>query len=254
MILVRNFAYPSAAGPEKRKLYIYLPLTYEYEPDEYYPVLYMFDGHNVFYDNDSTYGKSWGLGKYLDYNRTPLIVAALECNHGDHNERLSEYSPYSFSEEGIGKVSGKGIETMEILIHRLKPYMDKRFRTLKDRDHTFIAGSSMGGLMSLYAVLKYHHYFSKAAALSPSIFLVYGKICRLAENCSVEENTTIYMDLGSEEVTNEGGSIEGFAKFGSLLMKKGISLTQRIVPLGDHSEASWEKQLPFMIETLLYDL
>ena len=67
-------------GEEERRAYVYLPTMYEADPDRRYPVLYMFDGQNVFFDEDATYGKSWGMADYLDYTDTPLIVAAVECN------------------------------------------------------------------------------------------------------------------------------------------------------------------------------
>ena len=76
------------------------------------PVLYMFDGQNVFFDEDATYGKSWGVADYLDYTDTPLIVAAVECNAGANNERLVEYSPYRFDDPTYGHFDGKGQATM----------------------------------------------------------------------------------------------------------------------------------------------
>lgn len=254
MILVRNITYPAFTGKEKRKLYIYLPLGYEYEPDSFYPVLYMFDGHNCFYDDDATFGKSWGVGKYLDEIRCPLIVVGLESHRGCNNERLSEYSPYDFYEEGVGNIYGCGKETMDYIVHQLKPYVDKRFRTLRGREHTFIAGSSMGGLMACYAALRYNRYFSKAAALSPAIFLNFNKMKKLVKNSEAGSDTTIYLDFGSDEINSEGGTLEGFAEFGACLMRKGIAVNQRIVPGGDHSEASWERQLPIVIDTLMYGL
>ena len=98
---------PELTGEERRRAYLYLPGAYEREPDQRYPVLYMFDGHNVFFDEDATYGKSWGLGEYLDYTGAPLIVAAVECNHHPDNGRLSEYSPFTFYEPDLGQVTGR---------------------------------------------------------------------------------------------------------------------------------------------------
>src|SRR5699024_10071503 len=99
--MVRKWSvpYPAVNGEEERAAYLYLPVDYDREPDRRYPVLYMFDGQNVFWDSDATYGKSWGMERFLDENRVPLIVAALECNTGEHYERLDEYSPYRFEEK-----------------------------------------------------------------------------------------------------------------------------------------------------------
>ena len=135
----------------------------------------MFDGHNVFFDSDATYGKSWGMKNYMDRTKTQLIIVAVECNHSPDNGRLKEYSPFSFEDPKYGAVQGLGKMTMEWMVNWLKPYIDKRYRTLPDRAHTYIAGSSMGGLMSLYAVVAYNQVFSGAAALSPSLWTALGR-------------------------------------------------------------------------------
>ena len=82
MVKKWSVSYPAVNGTEQRRVYVYLPTMYEADPDRRYPVLYMFDGQNVFFDEDATFGKSWGVADYLDYTDTPLIVAAVECNAG----------------------------------------------------------------------------------------------------------------------------------------------------------------------------
>ena len=98
MIKKWSMSYPAVNGTEQRRAYVYLPTMYEAQPELRFPVLYMFDGQNVFFNEDATYGKSWGVADYLDYTDTPLIVAAIECNAGANNERLVEYSPYRFDD------------------------------------------------------------------------------------------------------------------------------------------------------------
>ena len=80
-----NITIPELTGDEERRAYIYLPESYTNEPDKHYPVLYMFDGHNVFFDEDATYGKCWGMKEYMDYTQTQVIIAAVECNHSPDN-------------------------------------------------------------------------------------------------------------------------------------------------------------------------
>ena len=123
MIKKWSVSYPAVNGTEQRRAYVYLPTMYEAEPDRRFPVLYMFDGQNVFFDEDATYGKSWGVADYLDYTDTPLIVAAVECNAGPNNERLVEYSPYRFDDPTYGHFDGKGQATMSWYIHRFKPFI-----------------------------------------------------------------------------------------------------------------------------------
>ena len=112
MVKKWSVSYPAVNGVEQRRVYVYLPTMYEADPERRYPVLYMFDGQNVFFDADATYGKSWGVADYLDYTDTPLIVAAVECNAGPNNERLVEYSPYRFDDPTYGHFDGKGQATM----------------------------------------------------------------------------------------------------------------------------------------------
>ena len=254
MIIKWKVTLPELTGREERTAYLYLPESYHYEPDKRYPVLYMFDGHNVFFDSDATYGKCWGMKEYMDYTNTQLIIAAVECNHSPDNGRLKEYSPYSFTDPKLGEIEGLGKLTMDWFVHTFKKDIDSRFRTLPDREHTFIAGSSMGGLMSLYAILAYNDVFSRAACLSPSIWFATKALHRLIAGAEVDPQTVIYMDYGSREMGNHEGTRKGYTDMCDRLMSRGIHLTSRIVPGGTHSEASWEKQLPFVIHTLMYEL
>ena len=254
MIQKWNVTIPELTGNEPRGVYLYLPADYDWSPERHYPVLYMFDGHNVFFDSDATYGKSWGLGEYLDAFQVPLIVAAVECNHHPDNGRLSEYSPYTFYEPDFGHVTGHGRVTMDWFVHTFKPSIDRKYRTLSDRPHTFIAGSSMGGLMSLFALLEYNQVFSRAAALSPSLWVAPDRLARLVRGAEVRSDTVLYMDYGSRELGNHELMQGQFARITSQLLTRGIKLTCRIVPGGDHCEASWEKQIPFFINTLMYEL
>ena len=243
---------PELTGNERRRAYVYLPEYYKENRRRQYPVLYMFDGHNVFFDEDATYGKSWGMKEYMDYTGTPLIIAAVECNHSPDHGRLSEYSPYDFSERGFGSITGKGEITMQWMINTFKPYIDRHFRTMPDREHTYIAGSSMGGLMSLYAVLAHNDVFSRAAALSPALWIAPQKSEQMIRNGQVRPDTVVYMDYGSEEMGDRTKMGKQIGRAASLLMEKGILLTSRIVPGGEHCEASWEKQIPHFMGTLLY--
>lgn len=238
---------PALTGDEPRFAYVYCP-----DRPGKFPVLYMFDGHNVFFDEDATYGKSWGMLEYLEENDVPLIVAAVECNHSPDNGRLSEYSPFSFYNRQVGHIVGRGKKTMDWMVREFKPFIDANYPTLKGRNNTFIAGSSMGGLMSLYAITKYNTRFSKAACLSPSIWVAANQLDALISSSNIRPGTVIYMDYGSNEMKNHPAMEKRYRKVSSMLLEKGVWLTTRIVPRGNHSEASWEKQIPFFINTLLY--
>ena len=249
MIKKWNITIPALSGNIKRRAYIYLPDTYNKCPENRYPVLYMFDGHNVFYDADATYGKSWGMKEYMQKAKKQLIIVAIECNH-EGNKRLEEYSPYNFDVPELGKIRGRGAAYMNWLVKTLKPYIDANYRTLPDRANTCIAGSSMGGLMSLYAVCAYNQIFSRAACLSPSLWIDANKAMSMIAKSNVRSDTCIYMDYGSEEMDNHFASTGALLAATQLLMAKQVKTTLRIVPGGNHSEASWEKQIPIFMECL----
>ncbi len=250
MIETFGVPFPHGATRKKRKVYVYLPD--ERQPGEKFPVLYMFDGHNVFFDTDATYGKSWGMLEYMQKSRTPLIIAAVDCNHSRNHGRLREYSPFSFDDPSLGHITGKGRATMEWLINDLKPLIDSRYPTLPGRGTTFIAGSSMGGLMTVYALCAYGHVFSRGAALSPSLWTSPENILTMIRQSPYLEESVLYMDYGSQELENHDNMRNHFFQAAHEFLEKGAFLNFRIIPGGEHCEACWEEQLPFFIPVLLY--
>lgn len=249
MVIKWNVTIPKLSGEAERRAYIYLPDSYEEEEDRRYPVMYMFDGHNVFFDSDATYGKSWGMNDYMSRSQKQLIIVAVECNH-EGNSRLQEYSPLHFENATLGKIKGKGKVYMNWMIRTLKPYIDAHYRTLPDRENTIICGSSMGGLMALYGACSYNHVFQRAACLSPSIWVSPSKMLELVAKSHIRRDTCIYMDYGSEEMYNHAANPEALIAMAHLLLTKHVNLALRIVPGGDHSEASWERQIPIFMDCL----
>lgn len=249
MIKKWNIQIPKLSGTAKRRVYVYLPESYQKEPNKRYPVMYMFDGHNVFYDADATFGKSWGMNQYMQKNKKQLIIVGVECNH-EGNSRLQEYSPFTFENGTLGIIKGKGQQYMNWLVKELKPYIDEHYRTLPDRCNTIIAGSSMGGLMALYGACAYNHVFQRAACLSPSLWVDAGKVLQMVAKSQIRKDTCIYMDYGSEEMSNHLANAEAMISTSHLLLTKRVNLAMRIVPGGNHSEASWERQIPVFMSCL----
>lgn len=236
---------PALSGGKERRAYVYLP---ENPDGKSFPVMYMFDGHNLFYDGDATYGKSWGLKDYLDRVNAQIIIAAVECNHEGYS-RLEEYSPVDFTFKGTG-IRGRGRKYMDWLVNVFKPYIDASYPTLPQREHTAIGGSSMGGLMTLYALSEYGGVFSRGAALSPSLWLGGGKLCGFLDSADFKKDTYIYTDYGSREFSNHSAQKKAFASACANLIEKGVILTARTVAGGTHSEASWEKSVPYFLDAL----
>lgn len=254
MLEVHKIAIPPLTGKRmRRKLYIYIPDEALEDPAARFPVLYMFDGHNIFDDEEATYGKSWGMREYMDDTGTPMIIVGVECNHSPKNGRLSEYSPYSFQDEKFGFVFGRGKLTMDWFTQELKPMIDARYPTLPEREHTFIAGSSMGGLMALYALMEYNHVYGRGAALSPSLWVSPKKISRMIREADIAPDTVLYMDYGAREFANHPAMQSIYTNIMTHLMERNVLLTSRIIPNGDHCEECWQQEVPYFVNALLYE-
>lgn len=239
---------PELSGNMERNAYIYLPDDY-LTSGKRYPVLYMFDGHNVFFDEDATYGKSWGMGEYMVSSGKQLIIVAVECNHG-LNKRQEEYSPVDLQFPDSGLIPGRGKVYMDWMVNTLKPYIDETYPTLTDRLHTSLAGSSMGGLMSLYGVCEYNHVFSKAACVSPSFWVAKDKVLDIVTKADIATDSRVYIDYGSVELPNHTRSSEALIAVARMLLTRRVNVTFKIVPGGIHSESSWEKQIPVFMDYL----
>lgn len=248
MIKKFSLTIPPLSGNEERAGYIYLPPTYEENTNSRYPVLYMFDGQNIFFDEDATYKTSWGLSNYLEHNPVDMIIIAIASSTTGNN-RLYEYTPYYFTYNGED-IKAKGKIYMDWLINDLKPQVDEKLRTLKDRKNTYICGSSLGGLMSFYGAVAYNKYFSKAICLSPSLWVNERGVVETINKNKMNEDTCIYMDYGSGELDNHVESREILAKVTSLLIDRKVNPTLTIAHGAKHCEASWAKRVPYFMKWL----
>jgi len=249
MIHVERIQIPTLPTKQPRRLYVYLPRGYS-QSEARYPVLYMFDGHNVFYDSHATYGKSWGMKQYLERSKRPLILVAVECNTEGDN-RMSEYTPWDIVWKGKLLFPARGQLTMDWIVNELKPRIDREYRTIPDREHTLIAGSSMGGLMSLYAAVAYNGTFSRAAALSPSLWAARHHEAELLKANPLASSTRIYMDMGTGEAEKHITVLTGLFAAAQRLTRAGAQVDARVVPGAQHSEAYWEQRIPIFMEYLL---
>lgn len=254
MVIKQDFYYPIKNS--NRTLHIYLPNDY-YHSNERYPVMYFFDGHNMFSDSDATYGKSWGMANFLDGYDKKFIIVGLECSHTGF-ERLEEYCPYNKRFKGQ-MLKGIGEYTMQWLVNEIKPYIDANFRTYPHREATGIGGSSMGGIMTTYALLKYSHIFSKGAALSPCMFWNISNHEKTLWYAPYQDDSKLYFGWGEIEAgkaaynkdpeyhTKEARAIRKFEKE---LQSKNYQTYLYFQREGRHTEADWEKQIPIFMNYL----
>lgn len=251
-VQILNTAFFLPQLNRKRRIWIYLPAGYTGTAQRY-PVLYMQDGQNVFEDS-SSYAGEWGVDEALDSlgpaSKACIVIA---IDHGGAR-RMNEYCPYDFSGNptagSTDKAKGEGDEYVDFLVKTLKPYVDGHFRTLKDKKNTFIAGSSMGGLIAFYAVLKYPKVFGGAGVFSPS-FWVAPSIYDDIEKRGYKINSRLYFYMGGEE---------GYSMLPD--MEKACRELQEVSPAyikkvirqdGQHNEASWRRDFPEFYQWILQD-
>lgn len=236
---------------ENRMLHIYVPD--KIDPNDLPGVMYMFDGHNLFIDEDATYGKSWGLRKYLDKKNLNVVIVGLECNHIG-NMRLCEFSPYSFEDDYFGDINATGKKLLKWMTIELKEYIESNFPVDSSREKTVIGGSSMGGLMALYAGAMFPDVYSKSACLSPFYEHVFERLYKDISRCKHLKDSTFYISWGRHEWrTKRALSIgtESNLKIARLLTKNGATVYPHCQEHGYHNEASWEKEVPLFIDDLM---
>lgn len=226
-----------------RRIWIYLPPGYSTSKNKY-PVLYMHDGQNLF-DNFTSYAGEWGVDEYLDsiFKSGQKEVIVVGVDNG-LSKRMNEYNPWEF--QNFGK--GEGDQYVDFMVKDLKPFIDKHYRTLKNKQNTYIAGSSMGGLISLYAVLKYPGVFGGAGIFSPAFWTASGIDSAVIENAK-RTNSRLFFYAGGKE----GDSmIPDMKRIEKEIKSHSVSPLKEIIdPDAHHNEAAWRKYFPAFYEWVI---
>jgi predicted alpha/beta superfamily hydrolase len=218
-----------------RRIWIYLPESYATSKKKY-PVLYMHDGQNLFTDATAFSGE-WGVDEAMDtlgHQVREAIVVGID-NGGD--TRLNEYSPYNM--ERFGK--GEGAQYVDFLVHTLRPYIQKHYRAKKCGKHSYTAGSSMGGLISFYALLKYPKKFGGAGVFSPA-FWVTPQLFKAIPGKARKVKGKIYFYAGMQE--GESMVPDMLAVFELMRLHSRADMTSVIRTEGKHNEATWRAEYP----------
>lgn len=234
----------------ERTIRIYLPQSY-YQADKSYPVLYMHDGQNVFQDEDAIGGISLGVKDYLDEISLDIIVVGIDSNTS-RDERINEYCPWvngEFSKKILGYASptgGKGEAYLNFIVNELKPFIDKKYRTLQNR--TYMAGISLGGLIATYVACRYPHIFTRIAAMSSAYYRNQEELENLLSNSDVSSIERFYLDCGTKEAREDEIISKEFVASNEaiykILTRKIANTKFQIVNDGEHSYMFFRKRIP----------
>ncbi len=237
------------AGPEcpglDRDLVVYLPPTYG-ASDRRYPVLYMQDGQNLF-DPEASFAGSWRVDLAMNWAAARLLEGIVVAIPNSGEGRITEYSPFDLTDAG----AGRGADYVRHLAETIKPLVDARFRTRPQRDATGVVGSSMGGLISLYAFFARPDVFGIMGAMSPSLWLADQAIFAWLETVPCAPGR-LYLDTGKQEGAE---TLEDARRMRDLLIAKGYLPGEQLRYVedraGKHEEAAWSRRfraaLPFLL-------
>ncbi len=224
---------------KKRRIWIYLPKNYA-SSSKTFPVLYMHDGQNLF--NQQTAGfDEWRVDETLDslQKLTGKECIVVGIDHGG-DSRLSEYAPYDF-EYNKTKITAQGKLYVDFLAQTLKPFIDSKYRTKKSFENTFIAGSSMGGLISLYAVMQYPSVFGTAGIFSPSLFIAKQMYVE-AQQFTNPNPIKLYFYAGGKEDANLVNDVKKMAAI--FEQKQNIKVFTTVTEIAKHNEKYWQIEFP----------
>jgi len=250
-----------------RDVEIWLPPSYSTEPEKHYPVLYMHDGQNVFDPSQSQYsGWDWGvdeaLTELITEGKTPEVIVVAP--HSLDATRNQDYFPEKagrLNEAEFRAAFGefdpdtlRGDEYLQFLTQELKPHIDENFRTKPEREHTSVMGSSMGALISLYAISEYPDVFGAAGMVSTHLPLADGALIDFySANLPDPKTHRLYFDYGTETLDHnyEGYQTQLDAKLAEAGYRRGENWTTRKFEGDDHSERAWRNRVHVPLMFLL---
>lgn len=246
---------------DSRDIFVYLPPSYE-SGSKRYPVIYMQDGQNLF-DEAISYAGEWRVDETMEQLSLEGIEAIVVGVANGREKRIVEYNPYSSKSRDDVEENGY----LQFIINTVKPLIDQSFKTQPERENTGILGSSMGGLISVYAFFRFPMIFGMAGALSHWMWVKDqvdpDLVCEFIASSRYSKGR-IYIDIGDCEYVDCNITSFGLApeqavidsrRIKDMLINKGYVLGGDLlyleVPGGSHSEQDWARRLPDVLRFLL---
>jgi predicted alpha/beta superfamily hydrolase len=249
----------SAELGNTRDILVYLPPSYP-TANRTYPTLYMHDGQNLF-DEATSFAGEWRVDEALEELAEEGIEAIVVGVPNTGSDRLNEYSPFHDARFG----GGRAADYVKFIVDTVKPLVDEAFRTTGERDGTGTIGSSMGGLISLYAFFERPDVFGAVGAVSPSVGFARGALIAYLERARFVGGR-IYLDVGTHEGRprdrdplhlrgKPGAYVRMVRDARDLLVRKGYREGPDLLYVEEegavHNEAAWAERLPQLLRFLL---
>jgi predicted alpha/beta superfamily hydrolase len=235
--------FPSRFLPRPRTLAVYVPPGYDLDADRRYPAFYLHDGQNLFDPETAFAGVPWGCDEtaerlILNGEIVPVILVGV-ANTAD---RLREYGA-----KRPGRAGDWSRDYARFLVEEVKPFIDRAYRTLPDRGHTAVGGSSMGGLISLNLCKWYPGVFGLCAAMSPSLWWDGEPFLRAIDEKPGWLNTVkVWLDMGGKEGgsrSTQRAGVQRARRLAAALRKYGLEKVGRLRYVEDpdagHNEQAW---------------
>lgn len=240
-----------------RDIVVYLPPGYSSDVKRRYPVFYLHDGQNLF-DGATSFipGQEWRVDEtaqaLIDARKIqPLIIVGI---YNTGKDRIDEYTPVA---DPRYKAGGKADLYGRLIVEELKPFIDVTYRTRRDRAHTGLGGSSLGGLVSLYLGLKYPRVFGKLAVVSPSVWWDDKHIVKYIQQSRLKIRPYIWLDIGTEEGRDEKeaqAAVEDMRLLRQALVRRGWHNGSELKYLeaqdAQHNESAWAARTDQILEFL----
>ncbi len=231
---------------DDRGIWIYEPPSYAENPAQTYPVVYMQDGQNLFYDEDSFSGVSWNVGGAMDQGATDgTIPEAIVIGIENDANRTAEYTPVADPDDGGGSADAY----LAFVVQELKPQIDSKLRTVPDAAHTAIVGSSLGALVSLYAGMTDAPVFGLVGALSPSTWWDNDWVIGASASPATLPSR-LYLDSGNTGQDDDDVTLT--AQLAQVWQAKtAVKVDYLVQNGGSHSETYWRQRIPGALSFLL---
>lgn len=237
-----------------RPLTVYLPPGYELEPARRFPVMFFHDAQNVFRPETAFVpGQYWRIGESADWLISEQRLEPLICVGIDHggDRRIDEFTP---SRNPENKYGGQAALYGRMLVEEVLPFIANQYRIDTTAKRTGLGGSSLGGLVTMYLGIQYPDVFGRLAVMSPSVWWDYRMILRRIVALTHKHRSKTWLDVGLQEGSNPRSVLRDVRLLRDTLLHKGwkydTSLFYYEDPEGAHSESSWARRSPAMLQYL----